>query len=144
MSSLLELTANRPTRTLAAGEILLVQDEGGGDLFILLSGELSVLRDGVKIATISQPGTVVGEISVLLGTKSTATVQAERETKVRVVRDAKKILEADSDLSLRVAALVAGRLYATSSLLVELSKQHKGVERTVFSRILSALLSSAG
>ena len=142
MSSLIELTANQPARALAAGEVLLAEGDGGGDLFILLSGELAVLRDGVKITTISQPGTVVGEISVLLGTKSTATVRAERESKVRVVRDARKILENDADLAMRVAAVVAGRLYATSALVVDLSKQHKTVERSVFSRILSALQSS--
>ena len=123
MSSLTELTANRPTRPLAAGELLLAQGDGGGDLFILLSGELSVLRDGVKLASLTQPGTLVGEMSVLLGTKSTATVQAERESKVRVVRDARQILEAEPGLAMRVASLVAGRLDATSGLLVELSKQ---------------------
>jgi CRP/FNR family transcriptional regulator, cyclic AMP receptor protein len=139
MSSLIELTANRPTRTLAADEVLLAQGDGGGDLFILLSGELSVLRDGVKLATLSQPGTLVGEMSVLLGTRSSATVQAERETKVRVVRDARQILESEPGLAMRIAALVAGRLDATSALLVELSKQHKEGERNVFTRILNAL-----
>jgi CRP/FNR family transcriptional regulator, cyclic AMP receptor protein len=139
MSSLIELTANRPTRTLAADEVLLAQGDGGGDLFILLSGELSVVRDGVKLATLSQPGTLVGEMSVLLGTKSTATVQAERETKVRVVRDARHILESQPELAMRVGALVAGRLDATSALLVELSKQHKDGDRNVFARILNAL-----
>lgn len=142
MSSLMELTASQPAHTLAAGEILLAEGDGGGDLFILLSGELAVLRDGVRITTISQPGTIVGEISVLLGTKSTATVRAERESKVRVVRDARKILENDPGLAMRVAAVVAGRLYATSTLVVDLSRQHKGVEQSLFSRILSALQSS--
>jgi hypothetical protein len=32
MTSLLALTASRPTRTLADDEVLLVQGEGGGDL----------------------------------------------------------------------------------------------------------------
>jgi hypothetical protein len=40
---------------------------------------------------------------------------------------------------MRVGALVAGRLDATSALLVELSKQHDGSERNVFARILNAL-----
>jgi CRP-like cAMP-binding protein len=138
LSSLLELTANRPTRSLATDEVLLAQGDGGGDLFILLSGELSVLRDGVKLATLSQPGTLIGEMSVLLGTRSTATVQAERETKVRVVRNARQILETEPGLAMRVGALVAGRLDATSALVVELSRQG-GSERNVFARILNAL-----
>ena len=143
MTSLLALTASRPTRALANDEVLLVQGEGGGDLFILLSGKLVVVRDGVTIATISQPGTLVGEMSVLLGIRNSATVRAERETKVRVISDANKLLESEPGLARRVATLVAGRLDATSALLVELAKQNKGKasEQGLLSRILSSLYS---
>jgi len=144
MTSLLALTASRPSRTLADGEVLLVQGEGGGDLFILLSGKLVVVRDGVTIASIAQPGTLVGEMSVLLGIRNSATVRAERESKVRVIRDANKLLETEPGLAQRVAALVAGRLDATSALLVELAKQNKGKsEQGLLSRILSTIYSPA-
>jgi CRP/FNR family cyclic AMP-dependent transcriptional regulator len=144
MTSLLALTASRPTRTLAEGEVLLVQGEGGGDLFILLSGKLVVVRDGVTIASIAQPGTLVGEMSVLLGIRNSATVRADRESKVRVIRDANKLLETEPGLARRVAALVAGRLDATSALLVELAKQNKGKsEQGLLSRILSTIYSPA-
>ncbi len=144
MTNLLAMTATRPTRTLADGEVLLVQGEGGGDLFILLSGKLVVVRDGVNIATISQPGTLVGELSVLLGIRNSATVSAEREAKVRVIRDANTLLDSEPGLARRVAALVAGRLDATSALLVELAKQNKGkAEQGLLSRILSTLYSSS-
>ena len=141
MTNLLAMTASRPTRTLADGEVLLVQGEGGGDLFILLSGKLVVVRDGVNIATISQPGTLVGEMSVLLGIRNSATVRAERETKVRVIRDANKLLESEPGLARRVAGMVAGRLDATSALLVELSKHNKGKasEQGLLSRILATV-----
>ena len=99
MTNLLAMTATRPTRTLADGEVLLVQGEGGGDLFILLSGKLAVVRDGVNIATISQPGTLVGELSVLLGIRNSATVSAEREAKVRVIRDANTLLDSEPGLA---------------------------------------------
>ena len=143
MTSLLALTATRPTRTLAAGEILLVQGEGGGDLFLLMSGKLLVVRDGVSIATIYQPGTLVGEMSVLLREQNSATVRAETETRVRVISDAIKLLDSEPDLARRVATLVAGRLDATSALLVELSKQNKGKasEQGLLSRILTTLYS---
>ena len=144
MTSLLALTASRPTRTLADNEVLLVQGEGGGDLFILLTGKLVVIRDGVTIASIAQPGTLVGEMSVLLGIRNSATVRAERETKVRVIRDANTLLESEPGLARRVAALVAGRLDATSALLVELAKQNKGKsEQGLLSRILSTIYSPA-
>lgn len=138
LTNILELTAARPTRTLQADEILIAQGEGGGDLFILLSGELTVLRDGVKIVSLQQPGTLVGEMSVLLGTRNSATVQASRETTVRVIRDARNLLDTEPGLARRVATLVAGRLDATSALLVELTKNHDS-EKGLIGRILSSL-----
>lgn len=138
LTNILELTAARPTRTLQADEILIAQGEGGGDLFILLSGELTVLRDGVKIVSLQQPGTLVGEMSVLLGTRNSATVQASRETTVRVIRDARNLLDTEPGLARRVATLVAGRLDATSALLVELTKSHDS-EKGLIGRILSSL-----
>ena len=140
MTSLLSLMSSQPVRSLQPGEVLLVQGEGGGDLFMLKSGRFTVSRDGVTIATISQQGTLVGEMSVLLGIRNSATVRADNEAEVRVIRDARKFLEQDPALSFRVAALVAGRLDATSGLLVELSKQNSSQsERGLLGRILSVL-----
>jgi CRP-like cAMP-binding protein len=136
MTSLLALTASRPSRTLADGEALLIQGEVGGDLFILLSGKLIVVRDGVNIATLAQPGPLGGEMSVLLGIRCSATV--------REIRDANALLDSEPGLARRVAALVAGRLDATSALLVELAKQNKGKsEQGLLTRILSTLYSQA-
>jgi CRP-like cAMP-binding protein len=145
MTSLQELTASRPTRSLDDQEILLVQGEGGGDFYILMSGRLSVIRDGVSIATIDQPGTLVGEMSVLRGTPYSATVRADGPAKVRVVRDANKLLDSEPGLARRVAALVAGRLDATSALLAELAKQNKGKpsEQGLLNRIFASLYTPA-
>jgi len=145
MASLQELTATRPTRDLSDQEVLLVQGEGGGDFYILLSGKLAVVRDGVSIATINQPGTLVGEMSVLRGTPYSATVRAEGTAKVRVIKDANALLDSEPGLARRVAALVAGRLDATSALLVELSKQNKdkASEQGLLRRILATLYGPA-
>ena len=109
MESLLELAATQPTRTLAAGEVLIAQGREGGDLFVLESGQLVVERDGVAIATISSPSAVVGEMSVVLGTLNSATVKADRITTVRVIQDARKYLEQDQAMTFRLARLMATR-----------------------------------
>ena len=66
MESLLTLAASHPSRTFVAGEILIGQGYQGGDLFILESGQLAVERDGVRIATIATPGSLIGEMSTCL------------------------------------------------------------------------------
>ena len=71
-----------------------------------------------------------------------ATVRAERDSKVRVVKDAMRILEKHPELALRIAQLQSQRLDATSALLVELNHEHgdKPAERSLIGRIFSTLM----
>jgi CRP-like cAMP-binding protein len=141
MTNLLAMTASQPARTLGPEDVLITQGEIGGDLYILESGGLTVERDGVAIASLTQPGTLVGEMSVLLGIRNSATVRSARDSRVRVIRNANKYLESDPVLSLKIAALVASRLNATSALLVDMTREHQGQasEQGLLKRIFSAL-----
>jgi len=140
VTNLLELTGHQPSRSLADGEILIVQGEHGGDLFILEKGKLTIERDGVTLATVSIPGSVIGEISVLTGTSSSATARASGNARVRVIRDAARVLEQEPQLTLRLAGLVASRLEATSSELVALSRDVSlKSKRNVLARLAAAL-----
>jgi CRP-like cAMP-binding protein len=142
MASLLTLTKEQPSRSLAAGEVLIAEGDPGGDLFVLESGKLTVERDGVPLASISSEGALVGEMSVLLGTENTATVRAAEPSTVRVVTNALAYLERQPLVALRVAMLLSQRLDSTSALLVELSKA-KAVsfpEQGVFNRLMAALV----
>jgi CRP/FNR family cyclic AMP-dependent transcriptional regulator len=143
MASLLTLTFSQPTRTLAAGEVLIKEGDPGGDLYVLESGKLPVSRAGVTLATITAQGALIGEMSVLLGTENTATVTADKPTTVRVVKDALAFLERQPLVALRVAMLLSQRLDATSALLVEMQKDSKGKgpEAGIFGRLMSALVS---
>ena len=140
MESLLTLAASHPSRAYAAGETIIGQGYQGGDLFILESGQLVVERDGVRIATVSTPGSPIGEMSVVLGTANSATVQAAKPTTMRVIRDARQYLKTDPELTFRIAWLMANRLDATSAYLVQLTKDHAGKpEGGLLGRILSSL-----
>lgn len=145
MEGLLKLVEDRPVRTVAAGETLINQGSPGGDLFILEQGRLAIERDGVKIATAANPGALLGEMAILLGRATTATVRAERQTRVRVIADARAALAADAELSLHVAQLIAGKLDATSAYLVTLSRKHDGkTEKGLISSMMAALAMPAG
>ena len=61
---------------IAPGMELIAQGGRTGQLYVLREGELEVLRDGRHITTIKTPGSVIGEMSVLLGAPQTATVRA--------------------------------------------------------------------
>lgn len=117
----------RPS-TFRPGDMLIVEGSRHGKLFILVSGELAVLRDGVEVATISEPGALVGEIAVLLDAAPSASVKARTAAKAYVVTNALERFESDPALLLRVARLLANRLNATTGLLVKSRHLFEGKE----------------
>jgi CRP-like cAMP-binding protein len=144
VSSLVSLAASQPQRTLAPGEVLISEGSPGGSLYILESGRLKVERDGITLVIISQPNALVGEMAVLLGRPSSATVRADGQAVVRTIAEAGQQLRQDGELSFAVAALLAARLEATSALVVDLSKRNAGdTEQSVFARIFLALTQPA-
>ena len=141
MASILALVTGQPRRELAAGDTLIEEGEAGGELYVLEKGRLVVERDGVEIATIIEPGALIGEISVLLGIDHSATVRATGHTTVRVIEDGIPFLERTPLMALHVATLACDRLDRTSAVLVELRKETEGKasEQGLLSRIFSAL-----
>lgn len=141
MASLLTLTFSAPTQQLGKGEVLVTQGDHGGDLYVLESGRLIVERDGVDIAAIEAPDSLIGEMAVLLGKPHTATVRADRDSRVRIIADARHLLERQPGVALQVATLLCARLDATSALVAELGKpgSEKPVGQGLFVRLRSAL-----
>jgi CRP-like cAMP-binding protein len=141
MANILALTRSQPQLTLAPGETLIEAGDAGGELYVLEQGRLSVSRDGVEIATISTPGALIGEMSVLLGDTHSASVRAETAATLRVIEDALPFLERTPLMALHVATLACERLDRTSQLLVELRKEAEGkaAEQGFLGRIFAAI-----
>ena len=139
---ILEAVKTYPVTVVGPRGVLVQEGQKTGRLYVLKSGDLEIVRDGSLVASLGEPGLIVGEMSVLLGTENTATVKAEKPTTVRVVADALAYLERQPLVALRVAMLLSQRLDATSALLVELSKSspQKAAEQSVFARLMSALV----
>ncbi len=80
---MLTLSAHLPEVEFQPGES--VVDEGGpsGSIWVLVSGSLRVMKGDVPVNTIDQPGTMVGEMSVLLGTDHGASVVATEPSRLR-------------------------------------------------------------
>jgi CRP-like cAMP-binding protein len=139
MANLLTLTTAFPSRALAAGEALISAGDAGDQLFVLETGTLSVSRDGAVIATIAEPGALVGEMGVLLGVESSATVRAKTAATVRVIENALPFLERTPLVALHVATLACARLDATSRLLAEEMQGGHNENRGVLSRLFGTL-----
>lgn len=141
MTSLAAFAVSLPLETLAPGTHLTTEGTRSGQLYILESGTLSVMREGIGLATLDEPGAIIGEMAVLLGIPHSATVIAKTEAKVRVVADAIGALSQNAEFALHLATIACARLNATSALLVELKSQAAGKarEQALMSRILMAL-----
>ncbi|MEN3038753.1 MAG: Crp/Fnr family transcriptional regulator [Candidatus Kryptonium sp.] len=86
----LEKIANLGTRkTFTKGNVILMEDEIGSALFIIINGKVKVSRldetGREVILSILGPGEVFGEMSLLDGMKRSATVSAITDTEVLII-----------------------------------------------------------
>ena len=59
-----------------AGQIIFTEGDESQDLFILVSGEVELLKGNKMISEAKKPGDLFGEMAVLLGGKRNATARA--------------------------------------------------------------------
>ena len=124
---MLELTTHLPERSFPAGAVI-VQEGGRGDsLWVLVSGRLTIRRDGVELNEISSPGQLIGEISLLLDIPYTATVTAVEPSVLRVAGDGRQLLGDDPLITLHVAVGLAERLKLLTEYVTDITRQYAHV-----------------
>jgi CRP-like cAMP-binding protein len=126
MSSILDKCAGAERKELLPGTILLSEGETSGRLYILARGSLEVLRGDTRVAVASEPGAVFGEMSVLLKRPHTATVRATSPVTVFVFEDAERFLKSHPEIAFYLGRLLAERLNAATTYLVDLKRQFEG------------------
>ena len=126
MPDILDYCKGRKAQTFESGEVLIA--EGGTDhkLFVLIDGQVEVLRRDTQVSYIEEPGSLFGEMSVLLDMPYSATVRALSKVNAYVIDDPLAFLGSQAEISLELAALLARRLYYTTSYLVDLQQQAAG------------------
>ena len=91
---------------------------------MLLEGGLRIEKAGVVIATVTEPGACVGEMSLLLGVSATADVVAGERSVLAVIENARSMLESEATLPLTLARLLAVRLQVMTTYLADLKTQY--------------------
>ena len=123
---MLALAADLPLAAIAAGEPLIVEGTDPLRMYVLVSGAVTVERDGVAFARIDTPGSIFGEMSVVLGRSATATVRATTDISVRVVEDPEAFLIERPGAALSVLRTTAARLDGLTQYLVDVKGQFAG------------------
>jgi CRP/FNR family cyclic AMP-dependent transcriptional regulator len=123
MPNLLDRCASLPRTVVPAGERLIHQGRKLGSLFVLVEGSVTLERDDVSIAMLSEPGSIFGEMSSLLDRPATASVRATADSTFLVAKDGAAYLAERPDVTLMVARALAMRLDAVSGYMAEVKRQ---------------------
>ena len=111
-----------PLAAYQAGETVLAAGSTTGRLLILREGAVEIVKEGVQIAKVTEPGAVFGELSILLNQPHTADIRAVETSRFHVA-DAATLLAQDPIALLYVAAILARRLDGANHALIELKRQ---------------------
>ncbi len=123
------LGATRP-RSVLAGDIVFREGEEGSGLFLLLKGSVEVVKQSPngtaqQLATVDAPS-VLGEISLILERRHTATVRATADSEFRVLarEEFLRLLERDNlaahKLVGTIAEVLARRLRRMNEMAIDL------------------------
>jgi CRP-like cAMP-binding protein len=106
------------------GTIICEENTPGSEMYILRSGSLDVIVKGVRISTIDEPGTIIGESSLLLGQKRAATMIAKNTVIMTRIRkeDLKDVAEKQADFLCGIASTLAKRHYYNLTRIEHVNK----------------------
>src|SRR4029077_10429212 len=119
MDTFLELAENLPRQSFAEGATLLAEGAVPGRLYELLEGTLRIEKGGMPITLIREPGSCVGELSLLLGVPATADVIVVEPATIAVAERAAEALAAHPHLALVLARLLATRVQHMTTYLAD-------------------------
>ena len=124
LQAVLGACARLPQERFAAGAAMISEGPGTRRMFILVSGEVEVLRGDVQVAEIHEPGAIFGEMSALLDIRHSATVRAATDVVAYRIDDAGPFLKKNTEIVFHVARILARRLFDATSYLVDIKQQY--------------------
>lgn len=145
MADILDYCSDLNEVRFKSGQNMLPEGERLGKLLVLIEGQVEVIRERTQVTLVDAPGSIFGEMAVLLDMPHSATVKALSEVRAYEIPDALTFLESQPEMSLHLATMLARRLYYTTSYLVDLQQQSAGKRQDLdlVDQILSALVDPA-
>jgi CRP-like cAMP-binding protein len=126
MRAVLDYCGGGNKSSVPEGTLIIREGETTGHLFVLIEGKLEVVKGDTVVAGITEPGAIVGEMSVLLQLPHTATVRAAADSSVYEFDDAATFLRTQPAVALLIARLLAQRLYVATTYLADIKRQYAG------------------
>ena len=124
MDEMLAVTTHLPEIEYAPGDIVITEGGDSSGVWILCSGALRVLKNGKEVNTVTRPGAMIGEMSILLGVADSATVQAVEPSIMRYAHDGEALLASDPKIIRMIAVGLAERLNFVTTYLADIQEQY--------------------
>ena len=141
MSKILQLIQDREVRSFEPGQIVMEAGAETHCLYVLIDGKVEIVKDDVRVSTISEPGATFGEISALLESSHTATVRALTPCSFHVLENPRELLQSSPLICFHVCVLLARRLDSLTRYLVDVKQQFAGHDHIgMVDEVLEALL----
>ncbi|HWN78673.1 MAG TPA: cyclic nucleotide-binding domain-containing protein, partial [Bradyrhizobium sp.] len=126
MREILDYCSGGVRRDVSAGAFVVHEGHTTGHLYVLIEGQLEVIKGDTVVATITEPGAVLGEMSVLLDKPHTATVRAASKSVIYEINDAASFLRQQPAVAILIARMLAQRLNVANTYLADLKRQYGG------------------
>src|SRR6218665_3318376 len=111
MADILEYCQGLKQASFKPGAVMLPEGERLGRLYVLVEGEVEVVRERTQVPHVDEPGSIFGEMAVLLDMPHSATVKALSAVTAYEIPDALTFLDSPPAFSLQTAPMLARRLF---------------------------------
>ena len=123
VNTILSYCGDLPESAFDPGGLLLPEGGRTGVLFVLIEGEVEILKGDFQVDAVSEPGAIFGEVSALLDIPHMATVRAVTVSRAYRIDDVAVFLNRNPGLALQIAAILAQRLNGVTNYLIDIKKQ---------------------
>jgi CRP-like cAMP-binding protein len=135
-----------PEVTFPDGTEVLAEGRRHHQLLILVSGAVRISAGGAEISVIDEPGSILGEMAILLKTPATATATTVGKSRFLRSVDPERLMREHPGLALEIAQTLARRLDLITRYLADLRRQYADREDHlgVVDEVLGSLLQHQG
>lgn len=124
-----------------SGTQILVQGEQTDTLYFLLEGAVKISRDGYEIAARSEQGAVLGEMSILLQSGNSASVECITDSRFYRIKQPQNYLQSHPQIIWHIAEILSMRLCNLTQYLVDVKRQYEGHDHlSMVDDVLESLL----
>jgi len=145
VSALPSCCSDLPELLVGKGATLIEEGVRSDRLYVVKRGSFEIVREGVRLVVVREPGSFLGEMSAVLGSPPTASVVAVEDSVVHVLDDASNAVRTQPELTHAVARLLARRLAAVTAYLADIKRQYadSNTHLALMDQVLGNLISAS-